>query len=52
MQNGDDAFPSISLAGIGQLVKILIPLFTEWYILINFAYVFTLILSSHWYAQR
>ena len=52
MQNVDEASPSISLAGGGQLVKMLITLEPHGIFCSNFAYLYILTLSGHWYAKR
>ena len=48
----DEAFLSISLSRRGQLVKVLITLEPHDILGSNFAYLFILTLSSHWYAKR
>ena len=48
----DEAFLSISLARRGHLVKVLITLERHDKFGSNFAYLFILTLSSHWYAKR
>ena len=49
MQNGDKAFPRISLAGRGQMLITLEPhgIFRS-----NIAYLYILALSRDWYAKR
>ena len=50
MQNGDEALPSISLAGRGQLVIMLITLEPHGIFWSNFAYLYIETLSGYWYA--
>ena len=52
MQNGDEASPSISPAGRGQLVKMLITLESHDIFCSNFAYLYNLTLSGIWYTKR
>ena len=52
MQNDDEASPSISPAGRGQLVKMPITLEPLNIVRSNFAYLYILALSGHWYAKR
>ena len=52
MQNGDEASPSIILAGQALLVKMLITLEPRGKITSNFVYLCTLTLSSHCHAKR
>ena len=51
IQNGSEASPSISPACLGQLVQI-ITLEPRGIFLSNFAYLYILTLSRHWYAIR
>ena len=52
LQNGDEASLSISPAGRGQLVKMLITLEPHDIFLSNIAHFYILTLSGHWYAKR
>ena len=52
MQNGAEASPSISSAGRGKLVKILITLEPHGILLSNFAYLYILTLPGHCYANQ
>ena len=52
MQNFDEASQSIVSAGRGVLVKMLITLDPQGILWSNFAYLYMLRLSSHWYAKR
>ena len=53
MQNDDKgASPSIISAGRGVLVKMLITLEPHGIFQSNFAYLYILALSNHWYAKR
>ena len=53
MKNGDEASPSIILAGLALLVKMLITLAPHGIFDSNFVYLHVCIftLSSHWYAK-
>ena len=48
----DEALLSISPVGHGQLVKMLITLELHGVFRSNFAYLFILKMSSHWYVKR
>ena len=48
----DNALQSISQAGRGQLVKMLITFEPHGIFESNFAYLFILIVFSHWYAKQ
>ena len=52
MQNGDEASPSIILAGQALLVKMLITLERHGIFGSNFVYYCILTLSSRWFAKR
>ena len=52
MQKGDEASPSIILAGRALLVKMLITLKPHGIFGSNFVYLCILTLSSHWYEKR
>ena len=52
MQNGDEASPSVSPAGRGKLVKMLITLEPHGIFRSHFAYFYILTLSGHCYAKR
>ena len=52
MQNGDEASPSIILAGQALLVKMLITLEPHGIFASNFVYLCILTLSSHCHAKR
>ena len=52
MQKGDEASPSIILAGRALLVKMLITLEPRGAFGSNFEYLCILILPSNWYAKR
>ena len=51
MQNGNEALLSIVLASRGLLVKMLTTLEPHGIFGSNFAYLFILTLSRHWYAK-
>ena len=52
MKKGDEASPSIILAGRALLVKMLINLEPHGIFASNFVYLFILTLFSHWYVKR
>ena len=52
MQNGDEVLPSISPAGHGQYVKMLITLEPLGVFCTKFAYLYILTLSCHRYAKQ
>ena len=52
MKKGDEASPSISLAGRALLVKMLITLVPHGIFCSNFVYLCILTMSSHWYEKR
>ena len=52
MQNGDEASPSIILAGQALLMKMLITLELDGIFCSNFAYYCILTLSNRWYMKR
>ena len=52
MHNGEEASPSISPAGHGQLVNMLITLEPHGIFWSNFAYLYISTLSGHWFAKR
>ena len=52
MQNGDEASPSIILAGRALLIKMLITLELRGIFCSNFVYYCILTLSNRWYAKR
>ena len=52
MQNSDEAWPSISPVGRGQLVKMLINIEPHGIFWSTFAYLYNLTLSGHWYSKR
>ena len=52
MKKGDEASPSIILAGRALLVKMLITLEPHGIFGSNFVYLCILTLSSHWYEKR
>ena len=52
MKKGDEASPSIILAGRALLVKMLITLEPHGIFGSNFAYLCILTLSSHWYKKK
>ena len=51
MQNGDEALPSIILAGRDLLLGMLITLELQDIFLFNVAYLYILALLRHWYAE-